>query len=409
MFKKKGKLESEDTQEIGAVDRTKKTNRIKSGKSKKKIIRVGVIIIGILVLAIVIGKFTGNKPSAGPAVSTGTIEKMDLEQVVSIKGAIEGSDSAKIYSSANYRISKVLVEEGDRVTEGQILATLDADDLKDQYNKAALSLKESKRVYENSKALYEQGAVSKEEYLKAKAAYETDSLSVSAYNIKESSNVTSPISGTVTRVNATAGKVANGTNNNDPLFVVENIDNLQMRVKISEYDISKIKEGQTVTITAEVLGDQSVSGVVSKISPTGEQKDAASKEMVIPVVIDVDRGDTNLIAGVTAKARILIEKKEKVLTIPIDAILENPETGEKSIFVINNGIINKKIVETGLEGDLYIEVSGKDIKEGDVVVLAPTFDYVDGMPVTVEGGAGTAESGAGTAQSGATASVTTAN
>jgi multidrug resistance efflux pump len=73
------------------------------------------------------------------------------------------------------------------------------------------------------------------------------------------------------------------------MFVVEDLQNLKMNVKISEYDISKIQVGQKVTITAEVLGDDSVQGIVSRISPTGEQKDTTSTEMVIPVQIDVNK------------------------------------------------------------------------------------------------------------------------
>ena len=156
---------------------------------------------------------------------------------------------------------------------------------------------------------YEEGAISKEEYIRAENAYKNDMITVNSLNVADKVNIKSPIAGTVTRVNVNIGRYANDTENNEPMFVVEDLQKLKMDVGISEYDISKIQVGQKVTITAEVLGNDSVEGIVSRISPTGEQKDAASKEMVIPVQIDINNEDSKLIAGVTAKAEIEIEKK----------------------------------------------------------------------------------------------------
>jgi multidrug efflux pump subunit AcrA (membrane-fusion protein) len=162
---------------------------------------------------------------------------------------------------------------------------------------------------------------------------------------------------------------------------VEDLENLKMDVRISEYDISKIQVGQKVTITAEVLGGDSVEGTVSRISPTGELKDPTSKEMVIPVQIDVMKGNSKLIAGVTAKAKIEIEKKKDVISVPIDSILEDPDSGDSFVMVLEGTILKKVPVELGLEGDFNVEIASGDLKIGDLVVLNPTFDMTDGMEV----------------------------
>lgn len=365
-------------------------NPLKNASKKKKTL---IVIGGIVVLCVIVSFIKPkNDVPQGMPVSAGTVSRGDLAQTISIKSTVEGSDSANVYSAANYRINSVTVKEGDTVKEGQILAKLDADDLTDEYNKARISYDEAKRNYENSQALYSEGAISQSDYLAAKATYDTSSLTLSSFNITENANVTSPISGTVTRVNATVGKLANGGSggSNEPLFVIENLDKLQMKVKVSEYDIGKIKVGQSATITAEVLGDASVTGTVSHISPTGEQREAGGTEMVIPVVIDIDKGDTNLIAGVTAKAEILIDEVSDVLTVPIDAVWEDPETEETFLFVISeNNTLTKIAVNVGLEGDFDTEVSAADeagkalLTEGASVVLAPSYELADGMTVTV--------------------------
>lgn len=354
----------------------------KKGKKKKTIIIFAIILV-VFVFGAAGLKLAGGSGGGGIYVSAGVVERMDLEKIVTIRGVVEGSDSADVFSASNYRISSILVEEGDKVTKGQVLATLDAEDLQDQYDIAAINAADAKTAYESASILYEEGAISRSEYNAAKSAYEAARLTLSSFNLSEKANVTSPISGTITRVNCTVGRIAGGTQGSSPMFVIEDVDNLQMKVQISEYDISEIALGQTATISADVLGKATVEGTISKISPTGELKSAGSTEMVIPVTIDIDKGDTNLIAGVTAKAKILVGYSENALVVPIDALFENPDTGEKSIFIIENGVLSKKIVETGLEGDLYIELLNTDLDEGAQVLLSPTFEHYDGMPVNV--------------------------
>lgn len=363
------------------LDKKRFFEKWKDLSKKKKIFG----IIGLLVLVVVIGNITGLFGGSSIAllnVKTSIAQHMDLRQEVSVKGIISGTDSANVYSPAPYRISRILVKEGDTVVEGQVLAELDAANARTQYNQAAIAVADAKRGYDTAASLFAEGAISKSDYLAARSAYQTASLGLQSQNIEDASNVTSPIAGTVTRVNTSVGKLANGSSS-EALFVVENLEKLQMKVDISEFDISKIKIGQEVEISAEVLGEETVKGFISAISPTGEAKNLGSSEMVIPIVIAVDKGETNLIAGVTAKAVILTKILENTLTVPIDAIIKDVISGETSIFLVEEGLLAKIAVKVLLEGNFDVAVSG-DIIEGDVVVLAPTFDMIDGVAVMVE-------------------------
>lgn len=362
----------------GNTVKVKKTRKPMS-KKKKRIIIAAAIVLAVALILVVPRLLSGGEPAL--TVTTGTIEKMDIEQAVTIKGTIQGSQKADVATSLNYEILSIMVEEGDIVQKDQILAVLDSEDLQDDYQKASTALKESKFNYEASKNLYEQGAISKEAFLRAQSQYENDKITLDSFNIADKVNIKSPIAGTVTRVNVNIGRYANDTENAEPMFVVEDLQNLKMDVRISEYDISKIQVGQKVTITAEVLGDDSVEGTVSRISPTGELKDATSKEMVIPVQIDVKKENSKLIAGVTAKAKIEIEKKAGVLSAPIDSVLEDPTTGDSYVMVLNGTTLKKVPVDLGIEGDFNVEISSETLKTGDLVVLNPTFEMTDGMEV----------------------------
>ncbi|MDO4552791.1 MAG: efflux RND transporter periplasmic adaptor subunit [Bacillota bacterium] len=368
--------------------------KMKNGKRRKK----KIIIIGAAaVLAVAAAAFfLGGGASAGTPVSTGSAEYMDLRQVIPIKGAIQGAEIANVSSILDYKVAEVLVAEGDRVEQGQVLATLDVeedtatDDTARQ--QARITLEEAKRVYENNQILFEAGAISESDYLQSKSAYESAQVAANApspQTSREDSRITSPIAGIVTRVNINVGRYASDTVDREPMFVVEDLDHLQMKVSASEYDIGSIRVGQSVEISAEVLGKQTVPGVVSYISPTGESKGDGTTAMVIPVLIDVDKGESNLIAGVTARAEILVEEKQNVLTVPLDAILEDPSTGELSVFVVQaDSTLRQVQVETGLEGDFNIEIVSGELKEGDQVVLGATFDLTDGMTVLADAAAG---------------------
>jgi len=77
----------------------------------------------------------------------------------------------------------------------------------------------------------------------------------------------------------------------------------------------------------------------------------------------------------------LIENKSNVLTVPIDSILEDPDTEESYVMLLDGAQLKKVTVVPGLEGDFHIEIISGDIKAGDQVVLSPTFDMTDGTEV----------------------------
>jgi len=371
---------------------SEKKKKKKKKKGKKKFIILGIVILVIIVAAV---KMTSGGKEIKPMVATAPLTTMDLEQVVSIKGYVQGSETANVTSSESKEVVSILVKEGDTVTKGQLLATLKssgADEEKQlvyEKEEAVRNLELAKFDYETSKSLYESGGISKQEFLKSETAYENSKTalnSLNSKNLSEKNRIISPINGTVTRVNATLGLQADETQGKGALFVIENLQQLQMDVKISEYDIGNIKVGQTVSISAEVLGEKLVDGAVEQIAPTGEEKDAGNKEMVIPVTILITESDSRLIAGVSAKANIKVGEAKGVLALPLDAVMDDQATGESYVFVLEKGKLKKVIVEKGLESDFYVELTSGDLKEGDQLVLSPSVDLADGMEVDTMAG-----------------------
>lgn len=327
-------------------------------KKKKFIIPIGILAI-VLVLAIVL-KVTGvlSGIPQGVPVTLGTVEVTDVKETIVVKGTVTGETRAELSGAPGYQVKELLVREGDMVKKDQVLARLVSGT---QPQQGSASLTESARLeYIAAQTLYAEGAISRADYLKAKGAYENALLMSGNITLK------SPFEGTVTRVSQDEGTYIAGTN---PLIVVEDLSSLKMEVKINEYSISKVKVGQRVIITSEVLGDRKLSGVVERISLSGEQKDMTTSERVVPVMIMIDKEDSGLLSGVTAKAELLLAEANNVVSVPIDSVMEDPVTKEAFVFVFKDGIVSKTPVTLGVEGDFSIEVKGTKLVSGDQVVL----------------------------------------
>lgn len=384
---------------------------------KKKIILAAAIAAAVAAG----GKLAFGKGEApGEAVSTALAEKQDLQETLRLKAVLEGTESTEVVSRLHYEVKELLVKEGDRVKKGQLLAVLDSTDLSQEMTlkRGELSLLQkqqaetlrdrqidydnAKKAYDDTKILFEIGAASQAELDEAKdtlekisaangkavlSAAEQQALANTKQEISiqssalEDCQIRSMIDGTVTRVNTKVGRFADETEDDKPMFVIENVDTLQMKVLVSENDIAKVSVGQKVDITAEILNGESVQGEVIRISPTGELKEGSTSERVIPVFISVKEKNDKLIAGITAKATIHIAEAKQALTVPYEAIGEL-EDGSTVVYVVReDNTIHIVPVELGLETDLYAEIKGGELKEGQTIVLNPSLALTEGMAV----------------------------
>lgn len=412
----------------------KKKKARKKWSKKRKIITIGVgAFFGLFLLFSIIG---GGKQTM--VVHTFPLEKGDVIEELSVSGPVQGTDSVEVVSNLHAEILELPVKEGEKVEKGQILAVLDDKDAKkeldiaqnaydlavstyqDQQREAENGYAKAKQDYDTAKinydrtlALYQAGSASQVEMENAsnamndakrqlstftlkngkpvanesytlqieKAAFEVEQKKESLNNTK----VTSPIAGTVVRVNCKVGRFADKTDNDKPMFIINNLDVLEMKINVSEYSIGKVAIGQPVEITADILGDDVIKGEVSSISPTGEEKGNGSTERVIPTTIRIIDQNSRLIAGITAKARIELNKAENVWAVPFASVLQRPD-GTMAIATVEQNVVKLIPVKSGVESDIQTEIIPVEegaLKEGMQVIDAPTDQLVDGMTVTV--------------------------
>ena len=168
------------------------------------------------------------------------------------------------------------------------------------------------------------------------------------------------------------------------MFSIENLEELELEIKVSEFSIGKVKVGQTAVISADILDGETVNGEVVKISPTGEEKGGGSTERVIPITIRVQGGNTKLIAGITAKAELLIQEAEDTFVVPSSALFDE---GDATYIAIVQDMQVKRIpVKLGVESDINAEViptDGTVLEEGMQLITNAGPQLTDGAAVMV--------------------------
>lgn len=408
--------------------------RWRSSSLRKKVITVLAVILLFLFAASRCGN--GNKPAA-PVVSVMKLEKKPIEEKLTVSGPVSGTDSVDVVSNIHAEITAMNVKEGDKVTKGQVLAVLDSTDLereveiarnaynlavvqkteKDKsealgYEKAVQDLQKAQADYNRNSQLFAAGGITQVEMEQSANGVKDAKRQVESYTVVngrgaadksyelqvknaafelekkeeelENTQIKSTIDGTVVRVNSKVGQFADKVEDDKPIFSIENLDQLEMEIKVSEYSIGKVEVGQKAVITADILEKGQEEGEVVKISPTGEEKGGGSTERVIPITIKIDGKETKLIAGITAKAEILIRKSDSTFVVPVTAVMDGPEGS--SIIVAENGKARFIPVTLGVDGDVNVEIipaEGQELSEGMEVITGGGAGLTDGAAVTV--------------------------
>ena len=410
----------------------KKAGKKKRGKKKFLLAAAALAVLGIGAVK----ALGGSEPSL-PAVATVTPVRKEIQNRLSVSGPVSGTDSVDVVSNLHAEVLDIPVKEGDKVTKGQVLAVLDDTDLKKEvamakndydlavstcaeqdrdarngYAKAVQDLKTAQDNYNRTKVLYDSGDVPLVDLETAENGLNDAKRQAASYEVKNGqavagdsyrlqvekarfeyekkqeqladTQITSPIDGTVVRVNTKVGRFADSVEDSEPLFIIENLDVLEMEIKVSEFSIGKVKVGQEAVISADILDGETVDGEVVKISPTGEEKGGGSTERVIPTTIRVDGQGTKLIAGITARAELLIRESEDAFVVPTTALLDDGDT--TYIVIVQDMKIKRIPVTLGVDGDVSVEVipaDGTVLEEGMQVVMSPGPHLMDGTDVIV--------------------------
>jgi HlyD family secretion protein len=394
----------------------------------KKII-IPIIVIALLT-AVYIGRgvFSSSNGAEGSPTKTSTavVKRGNLVLTVSSTGIVEPILTVDLKSKASGEIIELPIEEGDAVSEGDLIAKLDATTTKYNYDQALADLEVAKKdlslaVKEADRAdqLYKQGLISEVDHESAildreKANSTLVKATASLDDAKErlaETVIKSPIDGIVLQKYVEKGQIiASGisaVSGGTTIATVANLSKVYVTTAVDEIDIGSIKPGQKATVIAESYPDREFTGEVLRIHP---QATIEQNVTTFDVTIEVDNAERLLMSGMNASVEITAGFVKDALLVPREALTDmraiarmvgegaeggptvgmrrSPEGGQggmrggnangsgrsnpvKMVIVVNNGIEEPRPVELGLSNFEQAEVlSG--LSEGDTVLTTVT-------------------------------------
>ncbi len=366
----------------------------------------------------------------------------DIVQTVTASGKIYPEEEVKISSDVSGEIIELYVKEGDSVKKGQLLARIkpesyqanveqsqaQLDNTKAQLSTAQARIAQANAVvsqaqaqYINSQTAYTRAQelltkkiISKADFESAEAALKTSKANVESakadveaakhtadaagYTIKASNAVIkeaqinlnkttiyAPMSGVVSLLNVKKGEKVVGTlqMSGTEMMRIANFDNMEVRVDVSEGEITKVKLGDTAEVEVDAYLDRKFIGIVSSVANTSKGASGSlvstdqSTNFVVKIRIDkssyadiLEETSKPFLPGMSATVDIKTKKKFGVVAVPIQAVttkdtVYNGSTHTKEIIYVNdNGKAKLTEVKTGIQDDTYIEImSGLTGKE----------------------------------------------
>ncbi|SCY73032.1 efflux RND transporter periplasmic adaptor subunit [Flavobacterium caeni] len=422
-----------------------------SKKSTYLLIGAAVVLVVVLVVLAKNGVI-GNKDK-GIEVETAQVDEITIVETVSATGKIQPEVEVKIASEVSGEIIELPVKEGQVVKKGDLLVRINPDLYTSGYNrtlaglsgtKASLSqadasFKEAKANYDRNKSLFDKGIISRSEWDKIVSLYEgAKAAKQSAYYNVESASATvneakdnlgrttiyAPADGTISMLNVELGERVLGMQQmtGTELLRVANLNSMEVEVDVNENDIVKINVGDSARVEVDAYLKKKFRGIVTSISNSASTALTADQVTNFKVKVrilkesytDLTEGKPASYSpfrpGMTATVDVITKRKEKVLGVPISAVVvkadtaavkklevDDPDSEENKIkpksdkkyecvFVKSGNKAKIRVIKTGIQDDTNIEVT-QGIKKGDVVITGPyttvTKDLNSGDRITV--------------------------
>jgi RND family efflux transporter MFP subunit len=359
-------------------------------KMKKRlalIITICLVVTGI-VLGIVLTRGTGSKTT----LNTVLVTRGDIVKTVLADGSLEMPNKAYLSFGATGTVAEVLVDEGNNVTEGQVLARLDAPSLESSVEMAELQVEIAEEQVKAARAQYEIAQINldeppptaSEDVLEqqvdaAKASWEITKLNLKIAKLSlesaelnlEKAVIAAPFDGVVADITITEGKEISTATLATPAISLVDTSEIEMRGFIDEIDIAMVQLGQEANIILDALPDEEVKGSIAFISPVGT---TLAGVVSYGTTITLENPVAELRDGMSATAEVIIERRDDVLSIPNRAIRGTPEN--PMVVVLVDEQQEDREITLGLSNGINTEVlSG--LEEGEKVVL-PTSEERQG-------------------------------
>jgi RND family efflux transporter MFP subunit len=347
--------------------------------------RIVIIATCVVVVGVILGVVLGGRASREAIPQqTAVVTRGDIVKTVFVDGNLVMPDKAYLSFGVTGTVKEVLVAKGDNVTKGQVLARLDAPSLESSVEVAQLQVKiaqeqvnQAKAQYEiaslnlenaptpsQEKLLREQLSIAEAGWTAAKLNLEIAKLNLESAKLNlDKAVIVAPFDGVVADITITEGEQISTATLATPAISLVDTTKIEMSGFIDELDIATVKVGQEANISLDALPDAEVKGNVTFISRIGTNRAGI---VSYATTIALENPSAELRDGMTATAKVIIERRDNVLVIPNKAIQGTQQ--KPMVKVLIDGQIEEREITLGLTDGTNTEVvSG--LEEGEEVVL----------------------------------------
>ncbi len=303
-------------------------------------------IFWILALALAGGgawwwfKVRGANGEGTAGYKTVALERGEIVQSVTANGELGAVQTVAVGSEVSGKIVELFADYNSVVTNGQVLAKLDASTYERQLEQAQAELESAKASLKLAEANFKRAQelrsldlVSQADYdeseaslAQAKASLEVKEASLSKVRVDlEKTTIFSPMDGVVISRAVDVGQTVAASLNAPTLFTIaQDLRQMRIEAQISEADVGGVEEGQAVNFTVDAYPARTFTGLVSQV-----RFEPVTNQGVVNyiAIVDVDNGDLKLRPGMTANASVITAKRENVVRLPNAALRYRPPEG----------------------------------------------------------------------------------
>lgn len=289
----------------------------------------------------------------------------DEEEVV---GSVEAAQRAVLSAKVTGVIEAIKVAPGAKVGRGEVLATIDAREIKARLDQAVAAQDQAQKDFARIQRLLQSGSSTRQEFDAATTRLRTaDAGLVEARTMLQYTSISAPFDGVVTRKLVEVGDLATP---GKPLLEMENSSVLRFECEVPEALVDRIQMGSTLPVRVDAAGAE-LAGVVSEIAPS-----ASAGSRTFLVKLDLPSAE-KLRAGQFGRVRVPVRERPAIL-VPETAVVRRGQI--ESVFVVQDGKARLRLVKSGRTLDGAVEIlSG--LSGGEQVVTGDAALLTDGAPV----------------------------
>lgn len=301
------------------------------------------------------------------------VQPAPIRDAINLPGVIEPWTKLELLARISGSIREVLVQEGSRVSSGQVLARIEEDDYRIALDAARAAHARAKADYERKQGMLRNKTLplaevelSEAQLLTARAALENAELQLARCAI------TAPMNGVVRRLDAKVGLFLNV---GDPVGEILELDRVKAVVGIPESDVAAVRVIDQVAVEIQALDDRQLTGRKYFLAPSPE-----SVARLYRLELELANPDIDLLPGMFLRAEVVKQVVPAALAIPIYSVITR--NNEQFVFVVRDGVVHKQPVKLGIMENWLIQAS-EGLQPGDRVVIEGHREVEEGQPVNV--------------------------